>query len=155
MSEATIPAVSGLPGRLARLYGGLALYGTGIGLQVESGLGNGPWDVFHQGVGLRAGLSIGTVIIVVGALVMLAWIPLRQRPGFGTVSNVIFVGLFADAAIHLLPPAGHPMLALALRGARRDVDRAGHRPLHQRRPGRGTPRRDHDRPGPDWACPYG
>lgn len=58
MSEAAIPAVSGLPGRLARLYGGLALYGTGIGLQVESGLGNGPWDVFHQGVGLRAGLSI-------------------------------------------------------------------------------------------------
>jgi uncharacterized membrane protein YczE len=111
MSEATIPAVSGLPGRLARLYGGLALYGTGIGLQVESGLGNGPWDVFHQGVGLRAGLSIGTVIIVVGALVMLAWIPLRQRPGFGTVSNVIFVGLFADAAIHLLPPSGHPVLA--------------------------------------------
>ncbi|WP_336208895.1 membrane protein YczE [Nonomuraea sp. LPB2021202275-12-8] len=110
MSEATIPAVSPLPGRLARLYGGLALYGTGIGLQVESGQGNGPWDVFHQGIAFWTGLSIGTVIIMVGALVMLAWIPLRQRPGLGTISNVIFVGLFADAAIHLVPAPAHPVL---------------------------------------------
>ncbi|MFI7611895.1 YitT family protein [Nonomuraea terrae] len=107
MSETAIPLPRSLPARLARLYGGLALYGLGIGLQVESGLGNGPWDVFHQGLGLRLGLSIGTVIILVGALVMLLWIPLRQRPGFGTVSNVVFVGLFADAAIHLLPAPGH------------------------------------------------
>jgi len=110
MSQASIPAVSPLPARLARLYGGLALYGAGIGLQVESGLGNDPWDVFHQGVGRWAGLSIGTVIIAVGALVMLVWIPLRQRPGLGTISNVVFLGLFADAAIHLLPAPGHLVL---------------------------------------------
>ncbi|MEU0570785.1 hypothetical protein ABZ297_36070 [Nonomuraea sp. NPDC005983] len=107
MSEATVPALGPLPARLARLYGGLALYGTGIALQIESGLGNSPWDAFHQGVALKTGLSIGAVIIVVGALVMLLWIPLRQRPGFGTISNVIFVGLFTDAALYLLPTPGH------------------------------------------------
>ncbi|WP_101786868.1 YczE/YyaS/YitT family protein [Nonomuraea indica] len=107
MSEATLPYAGSLPARLLRLYGGLALYGGGIGLQVRSGLGNNPWDAFHQGLALRAGLSIGTVIIAVGALVMLLWIPLRQRPGVGTISNVIFVGLFADAAIMLLPGPGH------------------------------------------------
>jgi uncharacterized membrane protein YczE len=103
MSETTVPRVSSFPARLARLYGGLALYGLGIGLQVESGLGNDPWDVFHQGVALRIGVSIGTVIIAVGALVMLLWIPLKQRPGIGTISNVVFLGLFADGAIFLLP----------------------------------------------------
>ncbi|WP_103939440.1 membrane protein YczE [Thermomonospora echinospora] len=89
--------------RLVQLYAGLALYGLGIALQVASGLGNDPWDVFHQGLSLRLGLSIGTWIIIVGALVMLLWIPLRQRPGLGTVSNVIFVGLFADLFLALLP----------------------------------------------------
>lgn len=107
MSELSLPSLGSLPARLLRLYGGLALYGTGIGLQVESGLGVDPWDVFHQGIGLRLGVSIGTVIIGVGALVMLLWIPLKQKPGIGTISNVIFLGLFADAAIWLLPtPSG-------------------------------------------------
>jgi uncharacterized membrane protein YczE len=95
--------VGSLPARVLRLYAGLALYGTGIGLQVESGLGNDPWDVFHQGLSVRTGWSIGTWIILVGALVMLLWIPLRQRPGIGTISNVIFLGLFADATIWLAP----------------------------------------------------
>ncbi|MEU6713383.1 hypothetical protein ABZ897_18025 [Nonomuraea sp. NPDC046802] len=105
MSETSVPQprLSSLPARLVRLYGGLALYGLGIALQVESGLGNGPWDVFHQGLAVRTGLSIGMIIIVVGALVMLLWIPLKQRPGIGTISNVVLVGLFADASIFLLP----------------------------------------------------
>ncbi|MEV4099623.1 hypothetical protein AB0J42_05120 [Nonomuraea sp. NPDC049649] len=110
MKEATVTHTGSLPARLTRLYGGLALYGTGIGLQIESGLGNGPWDVFHQGAALLTGLSIGTMIIIVGALVMLAWIPLRQRPGFGTISNVIFVGVFADVSLHLLPTPDHLLL---------------------------------------------
>lgn len=93
--------------RLIRLYGGLAVYGAGIGFQVESGLGNDPWNAFHQGLSLHTGLSIGTIIIAVGAVVMLLWIPLRQRPGIGTLSNVILLGLFADAAIWLLPSPGH------------------------------------------------
>ncbi|TDD04974.1 hypothetical protein E1292_18075 [Nonomuraea deserti] len=107
MSDTTAPRVDSLPARLLRLYGGLALYGLGIGLQVESGLGNGPWDVFHQGLAIRAGMTMGTMIIIVGALVMLLWIPLKQKPGVGTISNVVFVGLFADAAIFLLPTPGH------------------------------------------------
>ncbi|MEU8249595.1 hypothetical protein [Nonomuraea sp. NPDC048916] len=107
MSETTVPYLGTLPARLLRLYGGLALYGAGIGLQITSGLGNAPWDVFHQGVAIRTGLSIGAVIIVAGALVMLLWIPLRQRPGFGTISNVVFVGLFADATLFLLPAPAH------------------------------------------------
>ncbi|MFI7636357.1 YitT family protein [Nonomuraea sp. NPDC049400] len=107
MSEATMPRASSLPARLVRLYAGLALYGTGIGLQVESGRGNDPWDVFHQGLAVKMGLSIGTVIIGIGALVMLLWIPLKQKPGLGTVSNVLFLGLFADAAIFLLPIPSH------------------------------------------------
>ncbi|RKS73337.1 putative membrane protein YczE [Actinomadura pelletieri DSM 43383] len=89
--------------RLVQLYVGLALYGLGIALQVASNLGNDPWDVFHQGLSRRFGLSIGAWIIIVGVLVMVAWIPLRQRPGIGTISNVVLVGVFADLFLWLLP----------------------------------------------------
>lgn len=91
--------------RLAQLYVGLALYGLGIAFQVSSGLGNDPWDTFHQGLARHTGLSIGTWIIIMGALVMALWIPLRQRPGIGTISNVILLGLFTDLFLWLLP---HP-----------------------------------------------
>lgn len=89
--------------RLLHLYPGLVLFGVSLSLMVRSGLGLGPWDVFHQGLALRLGLSLGTVVIAVSVLVLLAWIPLRQRPGIGTVSNVILVGLATDAALALLP----------------------------------------------------
>lgn len=92
-----------LPRRLVQLYLGLMLYGASEALVIVSVLGNIPWDVLHQGVSERIGLSIGTVSIVVGALVLLAWIPLRERPGVGTVSNVVVVGLALDVALHLLP----------------------------------------------------
>ncbi|WP_243773425.1 membrane protein YczE [Actinomadura barringtoniae] len=94
--------------RLVQLYVGLALYGLGIALQVSSGLGNDPWDVFHQGLSRQFGLSIGTWIVIAGALVMLLWIPLRQRPGLGTISNVVLVGVFADLFLYLLPDP-HPL----------------------------------------------
>jgi uncharacterized membrane protein YczE len=103
MRELSLPLLGSLPNRLLRLYAGLALYGVGIGLQIESHLGGSPWDVFHQGLSIHLGLSVGTWIIVVGALVMLLWIPLRQKPGVGTLSNVVFLGLFADAAMWLAP----------------------------------------------------
>ncbi|NVI86748.1 YitT family protein [Actinomadura sp. BRA 177] len=99
--------------RLVQLYVGLALYGFGIALQVSSGLGNDPWDVFHQGLSRRFGLSIGAWIIIAGAVVMLAWIPLRQRPGIGTISNVLLIGVFADLFLWLLPEPD----ALAARSA--------------------------------------
>jgi uncharacterized membrane protein YczE len=110
MSELSLPLLGSLPNRLLRLYAGLALYGVGVGLQIESHLGGSPWDVFHQGLSIHLGLSIGIWIIVVGALVMLLWIPLRQKPGVGTLSNVVFLGLFADAAMWLIP-APDPLVA--------------------------------------------
>lgn len=94
--------------RFVQLQVGLVLYGVSMALMIGSGLGLDPWDVFHQGVAEVTGLRFGWVVIAVGALVLLAWIPLRQRPGIGTVSNVIVIGLAVDAAIALLPAATHP-----------------------------------------------
>ena len=91
--------------RLAQLYGGLVLYGISSSLLVLAGLGLDPWDVFHQGLSRTFGLAIGTWAIIVGVLVLLLWIPLRQRPGIGTVSNVILVGLTMDVVLgHVSPP---------------------------------------------------
>lgn len=89
--------------RLSQLYAGLVLYGVSMALMIVSELGLDPWDVFHQGLSRRTGLSFGTVTIAVGALVLLLWIPLRQRPGLGTVSNVLVIGLVVDASLALLP----------------------------------------------------
>ncbi|MFF0122846.1 membrane protein YczE [Micromonospora arida] len=92
--------------RLVQLYLGLTLYGLSMALMIRSHLGLDPWDVFHQGLSELTGLSFGTVTIGVGALVLLLWIPLRQRPGLGTVSNVVVIGLVVDATLALLPAAG-------------------------------------------------
>ena len=89
--------------RLIQLYVGLALYGASSALLVEAGLGLEPWNVLHQGLAELTGLTIGVVSIVVGAAVLLLWIPLRQRPGLGTVSNVFVVGLAMDGTLALLP----------------------------------------------------
>lgn len=85
-----------------QLYAGLVLYGVSMALMVRSSLGVMPWDVLHQGLARQLGWSLGTVTIVVGALVLLAWIPLRERPGLGTLSNVVVVGLAVDAALAVL-----------------------------------------------------
>src|SRR5664279_434219 len=89
--------------RLAQLYIGLLLYGFAAALQVRAGLGLDPWDVFHQGTARHVGLAIGTVLIIVGALVMLLWIPLRQRPGLGTASNVVLIGVSLNVSLQLVP----------------------------------------------------
>lgn len=91
--------------RLIQLYAGLTLYGVSSGLLVEAGLGLEPWGVLHQGLAEHVGLSIGTVSIIVGAAVLLLWIPLRQRPGLGTVSNVFVIGLAMNATLALVPGA--------------------------------------------------
>ncbi|MFE8104123.1 hypothetical protein RBA71_21905 [Brenneria goodwinii] len=90
--------------RLVQLYIGLMLYGVSTAMFVRADLGADPWNVFHLGVARIFSLDIGTVMIIVGALVLLLWIPLRQRPGLGTVSNVIVIGLAADAALALMLP---------------------------------------------------
>jgi uncharacterized membrane protein YczE len=100
--------------RLTQLYAGLVLYGISMALQIRANLGLDPWDVFHQGVSDRTGLSFGTVVIITGALVLLAWVPLPQRPGFGTVSNVFVIGIAVDAALAVLPHAGSAPVAAAM-----------------------------------------
>ncbi|MGI8260509.1 YczE/YyaS/YitT family protein [Klebsiella pneumoniae] len=90
--------------RLLQLYIGLVLYGVSTALFVHANLGADPWDVFHLGVAKQLGISFGTAIILTGAAVLLLWIPIRQMPGLGTVSNVIVLGLAADATLAVLPP---------------------------------------------------
>ena len=92
-----------LPLRLLRLIFGLFVYGLGVALTVQASLGVAPWDVFAQGISVQSGLSFGVSTVVVSALVLLAWIPLKVKPGIGTIANAILVGLFADFWLILLP----------------------------------------------------
>jgi uncharacterized membrane protein YczE len=96
---------SSWPRRLVQLYAGLVLYGISMAVLVRSELGNMPWDVLHQGLARQLGWSLGAVTVLVGALVLLAWIPLRERPGLGTISNVVVIGLAVDAALQVIPEA--------------------------------------------------
>ena len=91
-----------LPRRLVQLVAGLVLYGFTMALMVRADLGLDPWDVFHQGAARHLPLTFGQVVIVVGALVLLLWIPLRQVPGLGTVLNVVIIGLAADAGLAIV-----------------------------------------------------
>ncbi|WP_435610624.1 YczE/YyaS/YitT family protein [Streptomyces sp. C10-9-1] len=91
--------------RLVQLYVGLTLYGASCALLVRAGLGLEPWGVLHQGLSGLTGLSIGTVSILVGAAALLLWIPIRQRPGLGTVSNLLVIGISMDAFLAVLPDA--------------------------------------------------
>lgn len=102
----------------ARLLGGLALCGGAVALLVRSGTGLGPWDVLHEGLALRTGAPIGRMVIVVGAVLLLAWIPLHQRPGIGTLTNVAVIGLTVDAVLAVVPtPPGGGALALGYAAA--------------------------------------
>lgn len=103
--------------RLTQLYAGLVLYGVSDALLVLAALGLDPWDVLHQGLARRTGLAIGTWAIIVGVAVLLLWIPLRQLPGLGTVSNVVVIGLVINAVLAGVPaPAGWPLRGLTLVG---------------------------------------
>ena len=93
------PPTDELRRRLPRLLFGLVLFGVGIALMVRADLGLGPWDVLHQGVAERTGLAIGTVTILTGLVVLLLWLPIRERPGIGTVLNVLVIGLVVDATL--------------------------------------------------------
>jgi uncharacterized membrane protein YczE len=89
--------------RLPQLAAGLALYGASDGLLVRAHLGLDPWDVFHEGITKRFGLDFGLVSAITGVLVLLAWIPLRQRPGVGTIANIALVALSVDAVLVTVP----------------------------------------------------
>lgn len=103
MTSSPWPPRAGLRRRIPRLLLGLGMCGTGIALMVAADLGLGPWDVLHQGISARTGVPIGRVTIAVGALVMLAWFPLRERPGLGTVANVVLIGVVLDLLLLVLP----------------------------------------------------
>jgi uncharacterized membrane protein YczE len=85
------------------LFAGFACYGLAIAMMVRANLGLGPWDAFHQGVARQLGLKIGTAAMLVGAAVMLFWLPLRQKPGWGTVLNVLCIGPMTNFALDYVP----------------------------------------------------
>jgi uncharacterized membrane protein YczE len=99
--------------RVAVLLAGLVLYGFSMALMIRAGLGLDPWDVFHQGLSRRTGMSIGTATAVVGVVVLLAWIPLRNRPGVGTVANVVVISVTVDVCLAVLPEASTPAVQVA------------------------------------------
>ena len=86
-----------------QLIVGLWLYGATMAFMVEATLGLDPWDVFHEGMTHHVDLTFGQIVIVTGAAVLLLWIPLRQRPGIGTILNVILIGIAADVTLAWLP----------------------------------------------------
>ena len=100
------------------LLAGLVGYGFSMAVMVKAGLGLDPWDVFHQGLAGRTGMTLGVATAVVGVVVLLAWIPLRNRPGVGTVANVIVIAVTVDSALAVLPqPTGLPVRVAMMLGA--------------------------------------
>lgn len=89
--------------RIAQLVVGLFLYGIAIAMMVRAGIGVGPWDVLSQGIALHTGIAFGWVTNIVGALVLLLWIPIHQKPGIGTLANVLLIGTCAQLGLWLIP----------------------------------------------------
>jgi uncharacterized membrane protein YczE len=98
-----IPSTPELKQRVPRLLLGLMMFGVGLALMVVSDLGLSPWNVLHQGISVRTGLPLGTVVIIMGMFVLLLWIPLKERFGIGTVGNIVFVGLVLDLTLLVTP----------------------------------------------------
>lgn len=99
--------------RFIQLQLGLVLYGASLALMVRAGLGLNPWSVFHQGLAELTGISLGMIVNGVGALVLLVWIPLRQKPGIGTICNVFLIGTSADVILWMLPQIDGMLLRIA------------------------------------------
>jgi uncharacterized membrane protein YczE len=109
-----------LPGvaRGAALLTGLVGYGLSMALMVQAGIGLDPWDVFHQGLAKQTGMTIGAASAVVGVAVLLAWIPLRNRPGIGTLANVVVIAVTVDAGLAVLgTPSTLPIRIAMMLGA--------------------------------------
>ncbi|MFE4517060.1 YitT family protein [Kitasatospora sp. NPDC056783] len=125
------PAAAGGPGLAVRVFGdthalgrripqlfvGLALYGASMALMLRSGLGLDPWDVLHQGLQRSVGLSVGAWVTICGALVLLLWIPMRQRPGLGTVANVLVIGAAMDLTLRFVGGPGALPARIAMSAA--------------------------------------
>lgn len=100
--------------RLPKLIVGLIVFGVGIGVQAQAGLGLGPWEALHQGISRQTGVELGTVSILLGVPILLAWWPLGERPGIGTLLNIALIGLATNAAIAVVPAPGADQLWLQL-----------------------------------------
>lgn len=111
-----LPPADELRRRIPRLLVGLVMFGLGVALMVRSDLGLSPWDVLHQGVAKRTGLGIGTVTILTGFVVLLLWLPLRERLGIGTVLNVIVIGVVANVSLSMLEQPDQLWLRVAFLG---------------------------------------
>ncbi len=106
-----------LPRRLLQLAVGLGLYGASLAMMLRSGLGVAPWDVLHSGLIRFVPLTIGQAVVAMSFVVLLLWIPLRERPGVGTIANAVLVGLAADATLAVLPAGeGWPLRVALLLG---------------------------------------
>jgi uncharacterized membrane protein YczE len=103
-----------MPRRITQLLVGLLAYGLGLAAMVRATIGVAPWDVLTQGIAIHSGWSFGLITNLVGALLLLAWIPLRQRPGVGTVLNVLLIGPAANVALALIPAVDHVAARVAL-----------------------------------------
>ncbi|HEV7525191.1 MAG TPA: hypothetical protein VGP92_09500 [Acidimicrobiia bacterium] len=99
----SFPNARELRRRIPPLVGGLFVLGFAISVSVRAQLGVSPWDVFHQGIAEATGLSFGLVVVLVGLVVLLTWIPLHQRLGVGTVLNTLSVGFIANLGLYLIP----------------------------------------------------
>ena len=113
MSAAAVfraPRKAELPERLPRLLAGLLCCGAGVASMVRAGLGLGPWEVLHQGIAERTGLTIGTISILVAFVVLLGWIPIRQPLGVGTIANAVLIGLTTNSVLALTDPPAHLVL---------------------------------------------
>jgi hypothetical protein len=91
------------PSRVAILFFGLAIFGLGDSLLVQSNIGNAPWTVFAEGVSLKTGWTLGLSTFVISVFVLLAWIPLSEKPGFGTLSNIVFIATFIQVGVSIFP----------------------------------------------------
>lgn len=103
-----------LPIRLIRLFMGLFMYGIAIALMIRGNLGAAPWDVFAQGVSRTTGISFGLCTVIISVIVLLFWIPIKQKPGFGTLANAALIGFFADIGLATIPQAEHVPTQIAL-----------------------------------------
>jgi uncharacterized membrane protein YczE len=100
--------------RLPALVVGLVVFGFGIALMVEAGLGRGPWEALHQGIARLTGIEIGTISILLGLPILALWWPLGERPGIGTLVNVVLIGTSTNVGIALIPTPGDDELAVRL-----------------------------------------
>ena len=100
--------------RLVRCVIGLSLFSVGISMQMNANIGAPPWDVFHQGIANQTGISIGKIIVLTGSSLLLLWIPLKQKPGLGTILNALEIGLVADIALGIIPEPSNILIRILM-----------------------------------------